>query len=68
MLLFLYEKYCIIDLWQEVIYFKKGGINMCNEMFCFQCQETMKGTGCTIAGVCGKKPATASLQDLLVYT
>lgn len=41
---------------------------MCNEMFCFQCQETMKGTGCTIAGVCGKKPATASLQDLLVYT
>ncbi|EPC09079.1 hydroxylamine reductase [Fusobacterium ulcerans] len=41
---------------------------MCNEMFCFQCQETMKGTGCTIAGVCGKNPATASLQDLLVYT
>ena len=41
---------------------------MCNEMFCFQCQETMKGTGCTIAGVCGKKPVTASLQDLLVYT
>ena len=41
---------------------------MCNKMFCFQCQETMKGTGCTIAGVCGKQPTTASLQDLLVYT
>ncbi|MGF6906969.1 hydroxylamine reductase [Fusobacterium sp. PH5-44] len=38
-----------------------------NKMFCFQCQETMKGTGCTIAGVCGKQPDTASLQDLLIY-
>jgi hydroxylamine reductase len=39
-----------------------------NAMFCFQCQETMKGTGCTIAGVCGKHADTASLQDLLLYT
>ncbi len=37
-------------------------------MFCYQCQETAKGTGCTIAGVCGKKEDTAGLQDLLVYT
>ena len=37
-------------------------------MFCFQCQEAAKGTGCTIAGVCGKKEDTAGLQDLLVYT
>ena len=37
-------------------------------MFCFQCQETAKGTGCTVAGVCGKKEDTASLQDLLVFT
>ncbi len=36
-------------------------------MFCFQCQEAAKGTGCTIAGVCGKKEDTAGLQDLLVY-
>lgn len=36
-------------------------------MFCYQCQETAKGTGCTIAGVCGKKEDTAGLQDLLVY-
>lgn len=37
-------------------------------MFCYQCQETAKGTGCTIAGVCGKKEDIAGLQDLLVYT
>jgi hydroxylamine reductase len=37
-------------------------------MFCYQCQEASKGTGCTIAGVCGKKPETAGLQDLLIYT
>jgi hydroxylamine reductase len=36
-------------------------------MFCYQCQETAKGTGCTIAGVCGKKETTANLQDLLVF-
>ncbi|WP_204559182.1 hydroxylamine reductase [Bacillus mesophilus] len=37
-------------------------------MFCFQCQETAKGTGCTIAGVCGKKDDLANMQDLLIYT
>jgi hydroxylamine reductase len=36
-------------------------------MFCFQCQETAKGSGCTVAGVCGKKETTANLQDLLVF-
>ncbi|MBR6952919.1 MAG: hypothetical protein IKH66_03825, partial [Campylobacter sp.] len=36
-------------------------------MFCFQCQETAKNTGCTVSGVCGKKPETAALQDLLVW-
>ena len=36
-------------------------------MFCYQCQETIKNTGCTKAGVCGKKEETANLQDLLVY-
>ncbi|HKL67392.1 MAG TPA: hydroxylamine reductase [Bacteroidales bacterium] len=36
-------------------------------MFCFQCQEAAKGTGCTKVGVCGKKDSTANLQDLLVY-
>lgn len=36
-------------------------------MFCFQCQETAKCTGCTTIGVCGKKPEVANMQDLLVY-
>jgi hydroxylamine reductase len=36
-------------------------------MFCYQCQEAAKGTGCTVAGVCGKQENTANLQDLLVY-
>ncbi|MBM6991648.1 MAG: hydroxylamine reductase [Prevotella sp.] len=37
-----------------------------NQMFCFQCQETAKGTGCTVKGVCGKLPETARWQDLLI--
>jgi len=37
-------------------------------MFCFQCQETVKNTGCTFKGVCGKEEPTANLQDLLIYT
>lgn len=36
-------------------------------MFCYQCQETAKGTGCTVKGVCGKTDDVANLQDLLVY-
>ena len=37
-------------------------------MFCYQCQETAKGTGCEIRGVCGKTEEVAKLQDLLIYT
>jgi hydroxylamine reductase len=36
-------------------------------MFCFQCQETAKGTGCTIKGVCGKSEEAALLQDVLIH-
>ena len=36
-------------------------------MFCYQCEQTAKGTGCTVAGVCGKSAETAGLQDLLVH-
>ncbi len=36
-------------------------------MFCYQCEQTAKGTGCTAMGVCGKEPTTAALQDLLIY-
>jgi len=36
-------------------------------MFCYQCEQTSKGTGCTVAGVCGKTADVATLQDLLIY-
>lgn len=39
-----------------------------NKMFCYQCQEAVGCIGCTKGGVCGKKPETAGLQDLLIYT
>jgi len=37
-------------------------------MFCYQCQEAAKGTGCQIKGVCGKPATTSDLQDLLIYS
>ncbi|SHJ82770.1 hydroxylamine reductase [Dethiosulfatibacter aminovorans DSM 17477] len=37
-------------------------------MFCYQCQETAKNTGCTVKGVCGKNEVVAKLQDLLIYS
>ncbi|HIW21041.1 MAG TPA: hydroxylamine reductase [Candidatus Dorea intestinavium] len=37
-------------------------------MFCYQCQETAKGEGCTVRGVCGKTEEVAKLQDLLIYS
>lgn len=39
-----------------------------NSMFCYQCQETAGGRGCTRVGICGKTAETAGLEDLLVYT
>ncbi|MEQ8180772.1 MAG: hydroxylamine reductase [Smithellaceae bacterium] len=36
-------------------------------MFCYQCEQTLKGEGCVKAGVCGKQPDVAALQDLLIY-
>ena len=36
-------------------------------MFCYQCQETAKGTGCSVRGVCGKSEDVSNLQDLLIY-
>ncbi len=38
-----------------------------NKMFCYQCQETAGCTGCTMSGVCGKKPEVAIMQDLLIF-
>jgi len=45
----------------------KGG-SVIMSMFCYQCQECAKGTGCEIRGVCGKSEEVAKLQDLLIYT
>jgi hydroxylamine reductase len=36
-------------------------------MFCYQCEQTNKGQGCTVSGVCGKDPSTAVLLDLLIH-
>ena len=36
-------------------------------MFCYQCEQTAQGKGCTQVGVCGKDGVTSDLQDLLLY-
>lgn len=54
--------WCISGDWNDY-----GGTVMENKMFCYQCQETAGCKGCTIAGVCGKKPEVAAMQDLLIY-
>ena len=48
----------------EIIKMRK---DMENNMFCFQCQETAKGFGCTLKGVCGKNATTARTMDLLLF-
>ncbi|MDD4637363.1 MAG: hypothetical protein PHV66_07135, partial [Bacteroidales bacterium] len=40
---------------------------MDSKMFCFQCQEASRGTGCTVKGVCGKDDVTAAEMDLLLF-
>ena len=40
---------------------------MSDSMFCYQCEQATKGTGCTVQGVCGKDPETAKMQDLLLW-
>jgi hydroxylamine reductase len=47
---------------------RKGTAERRRIMFCYQCEQTAKGEGCTKIGVCGKQPEVAALQDLLVYT
>lgn len=37
------------------------------DMFCYQCSQTARGTGCTVKGVCGKEPTVARLQDNLIF-
>ena len=40
---------------------------MQGKMFCFQCEQTAGGKGCTNLGICGKTPEIAAMQDLLIY-
>ena len=42
-------------------------IQRCWKMFCYQCEETARGTGCTVKGVCGKESVTAGLMDITIY-
>ena len=44
-----------------------NNIDLDYEMFCYQCEQTANGKGCTRLGVCGKTPEIANLQDLLIY-
>ncbi len=37
-------------------------------MFCYQCEQAAKGSGCTVKGVCGKEPEVSALMDLLIYS
>ena len=46
---------------------RRETMNKTPDMFCFQCEETARGEGCTIKGVCGKPAEVANLQDLLIY-
>ena len=38
-----------------------------HHMYCYQCEQTSQGTGCTTIGVCGKEPGTTKLQDMMVH-
>jgi hydroxylamine reductase len=61
---FYYLKYARQEKFSIKLY--GGGKQM--GMFCYQCQETARNTGCTVRGVCGKNEEVAKLQDLLIYT
>lgn len=45
----------------------ENNMSMEYPMFCYQCEQTVGGKGCTKLGVCGKTPEVANLQDLLIY-
>jgi len=63
------KRLCVIDINSK--YFRQINlqeeVDMFMSMFCNQCQEAAKGTGCTLRGVCGKTDDVANLQDLLIY-
>ena len=61
----------IVNWYIDITIYQNGGNNMGNNMdieypmFCYQCEQTAGGKGCTKLGVCGKTPEVAALQDLL---
>jgi len=60
-----YSGYMLSFSWPTIaITNNRGGHIM--SMFCYQCEQASKGTGCTAVGVCGKQTDVAALQDLLV--
>ena len=52
----------------KIIYERETQLKRRDDMFCYQCQETAAGKGCTKRGVCGKEDTTANLQDLTIFT
>ena len=48
-------------------YYMSNNMDLGYDMFCYQCEQTAGGKGCTKLGVCGKTPEIANLQDLLIY-
>jgi hydroxylamine reductase len=63
-MVFIFLWFIVQPIAQPILTLPKGEANM----FCYQCEQTAKGTGCTVLGVCGKQPEVAALQDLLLYT
>lgn len=51
----------------EKEYYMSNNMDLGYDMFCYQCEQTAGGKGCTKLGVCGKTPEIANLQDLLIY-
>ena len=58
---------CALYICTKIIVISKRKMIMENNMFCFQCQETAKGQGCILKGVCGKDAPTARAMDLLLF-
>ena len=59
------ERYIVVNLKEE--YRMENNMAMEYPMFCYQCEQTAGGKGCTKMGVCGKTPEVANLQDLLIF-
>ena len=59
------ERYIVVNLKED--FRMENNMAMEYPMFCYQCEQTAGGKGCTKMGVCGKTPEIANLQDLLIF-